>query len=143
VQEASRMIVREHVLKKVRQCVSQKLAVPLADVAESSLLYGDLGADSLDFADIVFAVADTFGIDRELERSYLTRIDFTSPAVVRDGYLSPAAIEQIGCWVPEVLDAEDKTKMTPRDLFALVTVGSIASVVETRLRSLQCATEKR
>ena len=71
--------LRERVLATVRRCIAESLAVPKDEILLESRLVDDLGADSLDFVDIVFMLDAELGIKvRETEFNFLTRLDFTS-----------------------------------------------------------------
>ncbi len=124
----------DDVLETVRRAVSDSLAVPLAEVGAESRLVGELGADSLDFVDIVFTLERNFQIKvRETEFSFLTRLDFSSPEVMKDGYLTAPIVEKLAGWLPALAQAPDAAKITPRELFSLISVESICIVVQRRL----------
>src|SRR3954468_18015198 len=83
----------------------------------------DLGADSLDFVDIVFMLDRELDIRvRETEFNFLTRLDFSSPEVMAGAHLTPAVVERLSSFLPALAKVEDKTKITPRQLFSLITV---------------------
>lgn len=121
----------------VRRCVAESLAVPLAEIRPDSRLIDDLGADSLDFVDIVFMLDREFDIRvRETEFNFLTRLDFSSPEVMRDGHLTAPVVERLAAWLPGLATAPDPAAITPRDLFSRITVEAISLVVTRRLEEL-------
>jgi acyl carrier protein len=123
------MSEREHVLSVVKRCVAESLALPLADVSEESRLIDDLGADSLDFVDIVFMLDRELDIRvRETEFNFLTRLDLSSPEVMTGAYLTMPVVERISGFLPALGAVPDRTKVTPRELFSLITVESIGIV---------------
>ena len=127
--------LHERVVTTVRRCVADSLAVPPSDVKLESRLVDDLGADSLDFVDIVFMLDRELDIRvRETEFNFLTRLDFSSPAVMKDGFLTADVVGKLEGWLPAMRSVPDKTKVTPRQLFSLITVESICIVAERRLR---------
>jgi acyl carrier protein len=113
------------VLDVVRRCVAESLAVDPAEVHPDSRLIDDLGADSLDFVDIVFMVEQELDVKmRESELNFLTRLDFSSPEVMRDGHLTPDVVASLACWLPS-LRGEDTAHLTPARVFSLITVEAI------------------
>lgn len=126
--------VREETLARVRTCVADSLAIDPSEVHLSSRLVDELGASSLDFIDIVFQLEKETGIKvRESEFSFLTRLDFSSPEVMREGHLTAEVIARLAPWLPELAALPDTSKVTPRQLFSLLTVESICLVVERQL----------
>jgi acyl carrier protein len=113
----------------VKRCVAESLAVPVTDIAEESGLIDDLGADSLDFVDIVFMLDRELDIRvRETEFNFLTRLDFSSPEVMTGAHLTMPIIDRLSRILPGLRTVNDRTKVTPRQLFSLITVESIALV---------------
>ena len=73
---------------RLRALVVDCLAVEPEKVKGESRLTDDLGVDSLDFIDLLFMIEKEFGIKvRESELDFLSRLDFSSPEVMREGYL--------------------------------------------------------
>ena len=122
------------VFEGIRDNIAESLAVPKDDISLESRLVDDLDADSLDLMNIIFTLERKFGINvRETEFNFLTRLDFASPEVMRDGYLTAAVIDKLADWLPQVAAAPDRTKISPRNLFSMITVQSICVIVERRL----------
>lgn len=124
----------ESVFPRVRALVAASLAVPEGDIRPDSRLITELGADSLDFVDIGFAIEKAFGVKlRESDLNFLTRLDLSSPAVVQDGFLTPAALDEIAPLLPALAGVPDRTRLTPRDLFALLTVETLCLMIQRQL----------
>ncbi len=119
--------VRDAVFEAVRACVAESLMVEPEQVARSSRLVDDLGADSLDFVDIVDVQV------RGSEFEWLTRLDFSSPEVMQGGFLTDAVVARLGTWLPALSTVEDHAKITPRMLFSLITVEAMCLVAQRRL----------
>jgi acyl carrier protein len=125
---------RPEVFAVVRRCVADSLAIEADTVRQESRLVDDLGASSLDFIDIVFMLETEFDITvRSTEFSFLTKLDFSSPKVMKDGFLTDETIERLSTWLPALGVVPDKTKVTPRQLFSLITVETICVIVQKRL----------
>jgi acyl carrier protein len=128
------MSIRPEVFSTVQRCISQSLALPVEDIGLSSRLIDELGADSLDFVDIVFMLEREMGIKvRETEFNALTRLDYSSPAVMREGVLTKEVVEQLRTWLPAVATVPDPARITPRMMFSLITVESMCIVAQRRV----------
>lgn len=127
-------MTRSEILERIRPIVADSLAVPLEDVSEQSRLIDELGADSLDFIDIVFSLERTFGLRiREGELDFLSRLDFSSPAVLRDGFLTVETVEKLKTSLPALAGEPDTARITPGRLFSLITIETLCLMVERRL----------
>ena len=125
---------RPEVFSVVARCVADSLAVEPETVRPESRLVDDLGASSLDFIDIVFMLETEFDITvRSTEFSFLTKLDFSSPKVMKDGYLTSETTDRLRTWLPSIDALPDPTKVTPRQLFSLITVETICVIVQKRL----------
>jgi len=130
------------VFEGVRDNIADSLAVAKSEITLQSRLVDDLGVDSLDLVDIVFTLERKFGINvRETEFNFLTRLDFSSPEVMRDGFLTASVVDKLSDWLPQIAAVPDRSKISPRMLFSMITVESICVVVERRL-AVQAATTK-
>jgi acyl carrier protein len=119
---------------RVRAMVADSLAVDEAGVALQSRLVDDLGADSLDFLDMMFTLEKTFRIGvREAEFDFLSRLDFSDPAVMRDGFLTRETIEKLLPRLPALANVPDRTRITPAQIFSLITVETLCRIVEQAL----------
>src|SRR5690349_4246286 len=117
------MDIPDNIVATVRRCVAESLAVKEADVSLESRLVDDLGADSLDFVDIVFMLDRELDIRvRETEFNFLTRLDFSSPDVMKGAFLTEPVVTRLAEWLPALRAFPDRTKVTPRDLFSMITI---------------------
>jgi acyl carrier protein len=119
------------ILSKLRPMIADSLAVDETQVLPDSRLIDDLGADSLDFVDLVFAIEKEFGVKvREADFNFLARLDFSSPEVMRDGYITRNTIDALVPLLPALATAEDRDRITPRQLFSYMTVESLCLMIE-------------
>src|SRR4051812_33335694 len=129
-------MIEERVLATVKRAVAESLAIPAANVTVESRLIDDLGADSLDFVDIVFMLDRELDIRvRETEFNFVTRLDFSSPEVMKNGFLTREVVDRLSSWPPAMEGVPDRDKLTPRQLFSLITIEAICIVAERRLAS--------
>ena len=127
-------MTREDVFPKLRAMIADSLAVDEADVTLQSRLIDDLGADSLDFVDLVFAIEKAFGVKiREADLNFLARLDFSSPTVMKDGFLTAETLDALLPLMPALGNVPDRARVTPGELFSLLTVESLCLMVERHL----------
>src|SRR5690606_12693260 len=73
---------REEIFQKVQQTLVDALSVEEDEVTEEATLTGDLGAESIDFLDIVFRLEKAFGIkipqDELMPREILGNQDYVT-----------------------------------------------------------------
>lgn len=125
---------REKIRETMRALVADSLALKAEDVRTESRLTDDLGADSLDFIDIIFLIEKKFGIKvRDGEFDFLSRLDFSSPKVMKEGFLTAEAIENLKDRLPALRQVPDPTKVTPSKLFSLISVETLCLLVERKL----------
>ena len=123
-----------HVVDAVRQCVADSLAVDPDEVRLQSRLIDDLGADSLDFVDIVFMLEQQLEVKlRESELSFITRLDFSSPEVMREGHLTADVVDRLVPWLPALESVAERGAVTPAQLFSFITVEAICLAAARRL----------
>jgi len=124
----------DDVFTRVRALIADSLALQEAGITPQSRLIDDLGADSLDFVDLTFAIENAFGVKlREAELNFLTRLDFSSPAVMQGGYLTRDTIASIRPLLPALDRAPDPDRVTPGELFSLLTVETLCLMIQRRL----------
>jgi acyl carrier protein len=124
----------DDVFTRVRALIADSLALQESGITPQSRLIDDLGADSLDFVDLTFAIEKAFGVKlREAELNFLTRLDFSSPAVMQGGYLTRDTIASIRPLLPALDRAPDPDRVTPGELFSLLTVETLCLMVQRRL----------
>ena len=128
---------REEICQAVRSRVAESLALDPDKISMDSRLVDQLGADSLDFLDFIFALEKKFGIKLSREGlEQLLRADFLENDLTDEDYLSSEAVERLSEWMPELRGAPERDKVTPRQLYSYITLESLAILVERRLRDL-------
>lgn len=126
--------IRPEVLEPVRRCVAESLALSVEEIQPESRLVDDLGANSLDFIDIVFTLERELGLRmRDTEFNFLTRLDFSSPQVMREGFLVREVVERLSGWLPAMQGVPDRDRVSPRALFSLITVEAVCLVAQRHL----------
>jgi len=128
------MLTPDDVFTRVRALIADSLALSESGITPQSRLIDDLGADSLDFVDLTFAIEKAFGVKlREAELNFLTRLDFSSPGVMQGGYLTRDTIASIRPLLPALDRAPDPDRVTPGELFSLLTVETLCLMIRRQL----------
>src|SRR3954454_18113192 len=127
---------QEEVFEKVRTCLVNALGVDEEEVTPEATLRGDLGAESIDFLDIVFRLEKAFTTDPahpfKIPRNELFPEDlFNNPTYVANGRVTPAGMAELKKRMPHMDFAElekdpDINKMQ-------FTVNTIVNYLDTKL----------
>jgi acyl carrier protein len=113
----------------VRTIVADALARPDADVTLRSNLMQELGAESLDFLDIVFRIERAFAIQitrGEMERA--SRGDMSADEFAPGGVISERGLARLRELMPEAADRIEPG-LRPSMILTLFTVQTFASMV--------------
>jgi len=123
----------EEVLKKVQSVLVDALGVDEDEVTPTSTLVGDLGAESIDFLDIVFRLEKAFGIKVNQGELFPELLQGQDAKYVVEGKLTDAGMAELRARIPYVnLDEFDKSRQVAE--FANVfTVSDLAKFVATKL----------
>ena len=116
----------------VREIVAEALARDPASVRLESALMGDLGAESLDFLDVVFKLERRFGIEitrGEMERA--ARGDMSEDEFAPRGVLSPAGLERLRTLMPEARE-RIQPGLRPVQILSLFSVQTFVNLVEAK-----------
>ncbi len=127
---------------KVREIIAESLCVELEEVALNSNLIKDLGAESIDFLDIMFRLEKEFEIkipQREIERQ--ARGGLTDEEFEVDGILQPKGMERLKVLIPEIDPSAWHEGMSLRELPSLFTVEVFCGIVKRKLDGTLFGTE--
>jgi acyl carrier protein len=129
-------MTRDEIEATMRALVADSLALHPDQVTAQSRLFDDLGADSLDFIDIVFSIEKAFSIKvRDSELDFLSRLDFSSPEVMRDGHFTRSTVDALSEWLPRLREVPDRDTVTPREVFSLITLETLCVLVAKKASS--------
>lgn len=126
------MPTREEVFQKIKTALVEALGVEEDEVLPEATLVGDLGAESIDFLDIVFRLEKAFDI--KIPRGELFPEDvLTNPQYVQDGKVTPAGLAELRRRMPFAnLDNFEKNPVV-QDFGNLLTVADMCRFVESRV----------
>ena len=125
-------MVKEEVFEKIRTALVDALGVDDDEVTPGATLVGDLGAESIDFLDIVFRLEKAFNI--EIPRSELFPEDIlTNAEYVQGGKVSDAGIVQLKERMPFADLSKFEANPVVQDFGNLLTVSDMCRYVEGKL----------
>src|SRR5919109_527701 len=94
------MPTQEEIYEKVSATLVEALNVDEEDVTPTSTLQGDLGAESIDFLDIVFRLEREFGIKIPRGELFPESIFQGDPEFVQDGKLTARGLDELRARMP-------------------------------------------
>jgi len=124
---------KEEIFEKVRDVLVDALAVDEDEVKPESTLVGDLGAESIDFLDIVFKLEKTFNI--KIPRGELFPEDImTNPDYVKDGKFTESGLAELRKRMPFAELDQFAQNPLVQDFANLLTVADMCRFVESKLK---------
>lgn len=118
----------------VRKIIADSLCVDLEDVKPESNLMRDLGAESIDFLDIMFRLEKEFNIkipQREIERK--ARGGIPPEEFEVDSILQEKGAIRLRELLPEIPASDIRAGMSLRELPSVFTVAVFISIVKRKL----------
>lgn len=125
---------KDEVFQKVKTALLDALGVDDEEVTPQATMVGDLGAESIDFLDIVFKLEKAFGI--EIPRKELSPEDIlTNAEFVQDGKVTAAGISELKRRMPFVDFTKFEGNPQVREFSNLLTVGDLCRYIESKLQA--------
>ena len=124
---------REDISQEVQEVLIDALGVDDDEVTNQATLMGDLGAESIDFLDIVFRLEKAFGIKIPREELFPIENMMSNPDFVDNGKMTAAGLAEIKDKMPHTDFASFESDPDINKLGDLFTVDSIVNFVETKL----------
>ncbi|MCC9606442.1 acyl carrier protein [Blastopirellula sp. JC732] len=126
------MPTEQEVFEKVREALVDALGVDEEEVTPEATMVGDLGAESIDFLDIVFRLEKAFDI--EIPRAELFPEDIlTSAEYVNDGKVTPAGLIELKKRMPFADLTKFEANPNVSEFGNLLTVNDMCKYVESKL----------
>ncbi len=123
---------KEEVLEKVTAALVDALGVDDDEVTPEATMVGDLGAESIDFLDIVFRLEKAFGI--EIPRSELFPEDIlTNAEYVKEGKVTDSGVAELKKRMPFADLSKFEANPLVQDFGNLLTVSDLCRYVETKV----------
>ena len=122
----------EEVFEKVRTALVDALGVDDEEVTREATMVGDLGAESIDFLDIVFRLEKAFSI--EIPRTELFPEDvLTSAEYVQDGKVTEAGVAILKERMPFADLTKFEANPVVQDFGNLLTVNDLCRYIESKV----------
>jgi len=123
---------QDEIFEKVQEALVDALGVDEEETTKEATLVGDLGAESIDFLDIVFKLEKAFGI--EIPREELSPEDIlTNSQYVQDGVVTPDGMQELKARMPWADLSKFEENPRVQDFGNLLTVGDLCSYVESKV----------
>ena len=126
---------RDEIYTKVSATLVEALNVDEEEIKPTSTLQGDLGAESIDFLDIVFRLEREFGIKIPRGELFPESIFQGDPEFVKDGRVTPKGLAELRAKMPYADLSEFEANPTLEGISDLFTVHLIVSYIESKLAS--------
>ena len=124
---------RDEIFQEVQGVLVDALGVNDDEVAGGATLMGDLGAESIDFLDIVFRLEKAFGIKIAREELFPLEGLMTNPDYVNNGKLTEAGLAEIRDKMPHTNLAGFEEDPDINKLADLFTVDSVVNYIDSKL----------
>ncbi|MAI30655.1 MAG: acyl carrier protein [Rubripirellula sp.] len=125
---------QDDIFEKVQEALVDALGVDDDEVNHEATLVGDLGAESIDFLDIVFKLEKSFDIN--IERTELAPEDIlTNGDYVKDGVVTADGMAELKRRMPWANMSEFEQNPRVQDFGNLLTVGDLCSYVGSKVGS--------
>lgn len=123
---------RDEVFSKVKEVLVDALGVDDDEIKEEATLTGDLGAESIDFLDIVFRLEKTFSI--KIPRGELFPDDIlNNPEYVDNGKMTEKGLAELKEKMPHADFTDFEANPTVDEMPNLFTVKTIVNYVNLKV----------
>ena len=125
-------LAEEEIFEKVQESLVDALGVDDDEVTKDATLVGDLGAESIDFLDIVFKLEKAFDIT--IPRAELSPEDIlTNSDYVQDGVVTSNGLDELKRRMPWANLSEFEKNPRVQDFGNLLTVGDLCNYVSSKV----------
>ncbi len=123
---------RDAIFDKVREVLDDALGVDEDEVTEKASLTADLGAESIDFLDIIFRLEKTFGFKISQGELFPENLA-ENPEWVSDGQLTDAGLAMLKERMPHVDFAAIESDRDITKIADAITVDSLVEFVARKM----------
>lgn len=126
----------KEIYDKVVDAISEALDVEKEEATPDAILMDDLGAESIDFLDIIFRIENAFGIKIPrggMQKEILSADGLKEDDLVVSGTLTALGIEKLKQYMPEIDGARVTEGFKADDIPTLFTVQTFVNIVKKTL----------
>jgi acyl carrier protein len=127
------MPTKEEVFEKIQAALVDALGVDEEDVTPAATLVGDLGAESIDFLDIVFRLEREFGIKIPRGELFPESIFQGDPDFVQNGRVTEKGLAELRARMPFADLSSFEQNPTMNGISDLFTVEMITRYIQGKL----------
>ena len=127
------MLTQDEIYTKVSSTLVEALNVDEDQITPAATLQGDLGAESIDFLDIVFRLEREFSIKIPRNELFPESIFQGDPEFVKDGKVTAKGLAELRSKMPYANLSEFEKNPTLEGISDLFTVDLIVSYIESKL----------
>ena len=124
---------REEILEQVKEVLVDALGLDDDEVTQEATLMGDLGAESIDFLDIVFRLEKTFDIKVPREELFPAESMLNNPEYVNNGKLTDKGLAEFKAKMPHSDFSDFEADPDVNKIADLFTVEAIVNFIEDKL----------
>lgn len=125
---------RDEVFEKVKDVLTDALGVDDDEVSPQATLQGDLGAESIDFLDIVFRLEKAFSIKIPKGELFPDEI-MNNPEYVQGDRMTSAGLSRLKAAMPHADFSQFESEPLVSKMPDLFTVNTIVNYVESKLKA--------
>jgi len=126
---------RDEIEQQVREVLVEALGVDDDEVTTEATLMGDLGAESIDFLDIVFRLEKAFGIKIPREELFPAEDLMNNSELIHNGKLTEKGLEVLREKMPHTDLEEFEKDPDINKMGDLFTVNAIINYVDNKLNA--------
>ena len=126
-------MTRDQILKEVQGVLVDALGVDDDEVKPDATLMADLGAESIDFLDIVFRMEKAFGIKIPREELFPAESLLSNKEYISNGKLTPKGMEELKKRMPHADLTEFAADPNVNKIGDLFTVDVLVNFVDSKL----------
>jgi acyl carrier protein len=128
-------MTRDQILQEIQGVLVDALGVDDDEVTPDAALMADLGAESIDFLDIVFRMEKSFGIKIPREELFPAENLLSNKEYISNGKLTPKGLEELKKRMPHTDFSEFANDPNINKIGDLFTVDSLVNYVDLKLNS--------
>ena len=122
----------DEIYDKVQEVLEDALGVDEDEVTKDATLVGDLGAESIDFLDIVFRLEKAFGIKIDQAELFPENV-LSDPTYVQDGKVTDEGMETLRARLPHADLSQFDQSRDVEEFSEVFTVDAVVKFVQNKL----------
>lgn len=126
---------REDIFEKVQEVLTDALGLDEDEVTEEATLMGDLGAESIDFLDIVFRLEKAFDIKVPREELFPAEAILNNPEYVSGGKLTAKGLSELRTRMPHTELSTFEKNPDVNKIADLFTVSAIVNFIDNKVNA--------